>query len=102
MKLRLQQSEKAVLDFGQKEEIVQTNDKASIADSNLAAANKALGDLVAERIKNEQQWKQLESATAINLPQLLSNPVIEGLRTKLSTLATEYQQKTWHLQAELS
>ena len=93
LKLRLQQSEKALLDFGQKEEIVQTNDKASIADSNLAAANAALGNLVAERIKNEQQWKQLASATAINLPQLLSNSVIEGLRTRLSTLVTEYQQK---------
>ena len=93
LKLRLQESDKALLDFGQKEEIVQTNDKASIADSNLAAANVALGHLVAERIKNEQQWKQLVSATAINLPQLLSNPVIEGLRTKLSALVTEYQQK---------
>ena len=93
LKLRLQESDKALLDFGQKEEIVQTNDKASIADLNLAAANVALGHLVAERIKNEQQWKQLVSATAINLPQLLSNPVIEGLRTKLSALVTEYQQK---------
>jgi polysaccharide biosynthesis transport protein len=93
LKLRLEQSERALLDFGQKEEIVQTTDKASIAESNLAAANAALGNLIAERIKNEQQWKQLEPATAINLPQLLTNPVIEGLRVKLSALATEYQQK---------
>jgi polysaccharide biosynthesis transport protein len=93
LKLRVEESQKALLNYGQKEEIVQSNDKASIAESNLGAANAALGTIVAERIKNEQQWKQLEPATAINLPQLLSNPVIEGLRTKRSTLQTEYQQK---------
>jgi polysaccharide biosynthesis transport protein len=93
LKLRVEESQKTMLDYGQKEEIVQTNDKASIAESNLAGANTALGTLVGERIKNEQQWKQLEPATAINLPQLLSNPVIEALRTKRSTLQTEYQQK---------
>jgi polysaccharide biosynthesis transport protein len=93
LKLRLEQSEKALLDFGQKEEIVQTNDKASIAESNLEAANTALGTVIAERIKNEQQWKQLESATAINLPQLLSNKYIEDLRFKRGELVTQYQQK---------
>src|SRR5262249_48862184 len=46
-----------------------------------------------DRIKNEQQWKQLESASAINLPQLLTNRVIEGLRTKRNELVTQYQQK---------
>jgi succinoglycan biosynthesis transport protein ExoP len=93
LKLRLEQSEKALLDFGQKEQIVQTNDKASIAENNLAAANGALSTLISERIKNEQLWKQLQSATAINLPQLLSSPVIEGLRAKRNTLESEYQQK---------
>src|SRR5262249_50104254 len=93
LKLRVEESQKTLLDYGQKEEIVQTNDKASIAESNLTAATAALGTLVAERIKSEQQWKQLQSATAINLPQLLSNQFIEGLRTKRAALATEYQQK---------
>ena len=93
LKLRLEQSEKALLDFGQKEEIVQTNDKASIAETNLASANAALSTLISERMKNEQLWKQLEAANAINLPQLLSNGVIEGLRTKRSALETEYQEK---------
>jgi polysaccharide biosynthesis transport protein len=93
LKVRLEESEKTLLDFGRKEEIVQTNDKTSIAESNLAAANTALGALVAERMKNEELWKQLESAKAINVPQLLTNPVIEGLRAKRSVLQTEYQQR---------
>jgi polysaccharide biosynthesis transport protein len=94
LKLRLEQSEKTLLDFAQKEQIVETSDKQSIAESNLAAANSALGGLVSERIKNEQLWKQLEAGGAINMPQLLTNTVIGGLRTKRNELVTEYQEKS--------
>jgi len=93
LKLRLEQSERTLLDFGQKEQIVQTNEKSSIAETNLATANTALDAIVEQRIKNEELWKQLESANAINLPQLLSNPVIEALRARRSGLQTDYQEK---------
>ena len=93
LKLRLEQSEKALLDFGQKQEIVQTNDKASIAETNLASANSALSTLVSERMKNEELWKQLQNSKAVDIPQLLTNNVIEGLRSKKSVLQTDYQQK---------
>ena len=46
LKLRLEDSEKRQLAFAQKEQIVDTGDKASIAESNLAAANGALGKLM--------------------------------------------------------
>ena len=94
MKLRLEQSEKTLLEFAQKEQIVATTDKASIAESNLAAANTALGNIIAERIKNEQLWKQVQSATAINLPQLLTNNVIDGLRARRNLLVTEFEEKS--------
>lgn len=91
--LRHERSQKRLLDFAQNEEIVDTNNKASIAETNLASANAALSTLVSERIKNEQLWKQLEAATVINLPQLLSNGMIETLRSKRNALQTEYQNK---------
>ena len=93
VKLRLEASERTLLEFAQKEQIVVVNEKSSIAESNLASANAALGTLVSERIKNEQLWKQVESASAINLPQLLSNSVIDGLRARRNALVTEYQEK---------
>src|SRR5262249_12054674 len=46
-----------------------------------------------ERIKSEQLAKQLKSSNGINVPQLLTNNVIEGLRVKRNTLQTEYQQR---------
>jgi capsular exopolysaccharide synthesis family protein len=92
-KLRLEASERTLLDFAQKEQIVVVNEKSSIAESNLASANTTLGTLVSERIKNEQLWKQVESANAINLPQLLTNNVIDGLRGRRNALVAEYQEK---------
>ncbi len=93
LKLRLEESEKALLDFAQKEQIVAVNEKSSSAETNLAAANTALGVLVSDRIKSEQLWKQVEVANAINLPQLLTNSVIDGLRARKNAMSTEYQQK---------
>ncbi|MFZ1104575.1 MAG: Wzz/FepE/Etk N-terminal domain-containing protein, partial [Hyphomicrobiaceae bacterium] len=60
-KLHLEESERTLLDFAQKEQIVVVTEKSSIAESNLAAANAALGTLVSERIKREQLWKQVEA-----------------------------------------
>lgn len=93
LKLRLEDSEKTLLDFSEKEQIIVVTEKASIAENNLASANAALGNLVSERIKAEQLWKQIESATGITLPQLLTNSVIDGLRGKRNALVTEYEEK---------
>jgi succinoglycan biosynthesis transport protein ExoP len=90
---RLQDSEKAVLDFGQKEQIIATTDTSSIAESNLAAANAALSGLVADRIRNEQLYKQVQSVDAATLPQFLTDSVVMGLRDRRNALVTEYQDK---------
>lgn len=93
LQVRLQDSEKVVLEFGQREQIIATSEKSSIAENNLASANAALGALISERIKNEQLYKQVESVEAATLPQFLTNQVIAGLREKRNALITEYQEK---------
>ena len=93
LKFRLEESEKKMLAFAQDQQIVEVTEKSSIAENNLASANSALGNLISERVKNEQLWGQVEATDAINLPQLLSNKVIETLRGKRKELAIEYQQK---------
>jgi len=93
LKLKLEEAEKAVIAFAEKEEFVITSEKASIAESNLSAANGALGGLIADRIKAEQLWRQVENVDALNLPQFLLNPVIQGLRSSRNTLDGEYKEK---------
>ena len=49
LQLRLQEFERAVLDFGQKEQIITTSEKASIAETNLATANAALSAVIGDK-----------------------------------------------------
>lgn len=93
LKLKLEEAETAVIAFAEKEEFVITSEKASIAEANLSAANGALGGLIADRIKSEQLWRQVENVDALNLPQFLLNPVIQGLRSARNTLDGEYKEK---------
>ncbi len=93
LKIRLEESEKAVLEFADREKIVDVSDKASIAENNLASANAALGTLISERIKNEGQYRQVEKSNAIEVAQLLTNTVVDGLRARRNELVTEYQEK---------
>jgi capsular exopolysaccharide synthesis family protein len=93
LKLKLTEAERKMLDFAEEQKIVQVNQESSIAETNLASAHKELGELISERTKNEQLWRQAESTEAVNLPQLLSSTVIEELRAKKKDLELTYQQK---------
>lgn len=93
LKSRLQEADKALVAFSEREQMVVVTEKSSIAENNLSAANAALGLLVSERIKNEQLWKQVSGTDVIGLPQFLSNSVIAGFRDRRNQLVTEYQEK---------
>jgi succinoglycan biosynthesis transport protein ExoP len=95
LKLRLEKSEKVLVAFAQDEQIVAVDiaEKSSIAENNLAAANAELGALISQRTKNEELWRQFDRTDAANLPQVLSNPIIGGLRSQRNQLELDYQEK---------
>ncbi|WP_045835447.1 polysaccharide biosynthesis tyrosine autokinase [Hyphomicrobium sp. 99] len=93
LKLRLEQSEKAMLAFAEKEQIVSIGASSSMVETDLANSSAALGNIARERIKNEQLWRQVEKSDALNFPQFLSSNAIDGLRAKRNDLVTEYQEK---------
>lgn len=53
LKLRMERSEKTLVNFAEQEQIVGVSESTSIAEINLSGANKALGNLVTDRIENE-------------------------------------------------
>lgn len=93
LKLRLEESERQLLEFSEREQIIVVSEKSSIAENNLAAANAALSNLVAERIRNEQQWRQVEGSKATDLPQFMNNATINALRMQRNALVTDYEEK---------
>ncbi|MBS0235245.1 MAG: polysaccharide biosynthesis tyrosine autokinase [Proteobacteria bacterium] len=93
LKSRLEQSEKTMLDFAEKEQIVSIGESSSIAEADLTNSSVALGNIASERIRNEQLWRQIEKTTALDFPQFLSNAAIDTLRAKRNDLVAEYQEK---------
>src|SRR5262245_38153429 len=95
LKLRVEESERALVDLAQKQQIiaVDVEAKTSSAESNLEHANEEIAALISERTKNEELWRQAEKADAVNVPQLLSDPAINSLLSKRTELNIEYQEK---------
>ena len=93
LQIRLQEAETALLNFSEAKQIIILSERSTIVESNLAAANAALSGLIADRIRNEQIWKQVEVHEGVDLPQFLANAVIQHLRSSRKALETEYQEK---------
>lgn len=93
LKLRLEQSEKTMLDFAEREQIVSIGESSSIAEADLSNSSAALGNITSERIKNEQLWKQVAKSDVIDFPQFLSSSSVDALRTKRNDLVATYQEK---------
>jgi capsular exopolysaccharide synthesis family protein len=94
LSLRLEEAEKAVVEYAEREQMIETNDNnASLAEQNLSLAQSALGTIIAEKLKAEQLWKQVETSDGMNLPQLLSNQAIDGLRSRRNAVQAEYEEK---------
>lgn len=94
LKGRLEETENQMLTFAEKQQIVDVDDRASTAETSLNAANQSLATLVQDRVKAEELSKQVEAASGINLPQFLSNNVIDKLRQTRNDLTTDYQEKS--------
>ncbi|MDE2579462.1 MAG: polysaccharide biosynthesis tyrosine autokinase [Hyphomicrobiales bacterium] len=93
VKLKLEESEKQVVAYAQKEGIVNVDDKISVTGANLKALNESLAEATADRIKNAQLWTQAQIDNGAGLPQVMNDKVIETAREKRAQLMAEYQDK---------
>src|SRR5262249_15268644 len=102
LKLKLEESEKALVAYADEKELIDLSGTASIgknagkqslADSDLAALNVAMQHVVTERIKAQDLWEQANESKGIGLPQILDDAAIRQLRQQRAGLVAEYQNK---------
>jgi polysaccharide biosynthesis transport protein len=96
LKVKLEDSEKALVAYEDKEQIINTRvgkDQQPLADSDLAALNSALQQARTERIKAQELWEQASKNKGLALPQILNDKSIAVLREKRALLASDYQDK---------
>jgi succinoglycan biosynthesis transport protein ExoP len=93
VKLKLEDSERQVVEYAQKEGIVNVDDKISTAGANLRSLNDSLAGATAERIKSERLWLQAQEGNGIGLPQVLEDRNIQAARERRTQLTAAFQEK---------
>lgn len=94
LKAKLEDSEKALVEFASQEQIVSVGeDKPSLSAQNLSELNASLAKAQDERIRAEAEWAQAAQGEGLGLPQVVGNPLIQRLREERSKLQGEYQEK---------
>jgi capsular exopolysaccharide synthesis family protein len=96
LKLKLEDSERKLVEFAQKEQIVNSGDEsgASLSQQNLGSLNAAYAKAKADRIAAESRWKQASSLRGSGLQNSNgADPMIATLQTSKGTLMLEYQEK---------
>jgi capsular exopolysaccharide synthesis family protein len=93
-KAKLEQSERDLVAFAQKESIVSTGEGPSLAAQNLSALNGQLAAAQGERIRAQARWDGLNSAGGTGLPaDMLVDSLVRDLQQQRADLQRQYQQK---------
>jgi capsular exopolysaccharide synthesis family protein len=96
LKLKLEDSEKKLVAFAQKEQIVSSGDEsgANLTVSNLESLNSAYAKAKEERIRAESIWRQAPSLRGSGLQNSAGlDPVIKTLQESRGKLLLDYQDK---------
>ncbi len=91
LKLKLEESERKLVDYAEAKDILTTGDERTLAMTNLEEINEALTEASKERLKQELLWNQIKDKAA--LPQSLETDAIETYRSRRAELLLEYQDK---------
>ena len=93
LKIKLEESERALVAYAEKEQILTVKGQPSMADSDLTALQNELQKVRTQRISAQELWEQADKTKGLALPQLLNDKSIENLRGRRATLMGEYQDK---------
>lgn len=97
LKAKLEDSERQLVAFAQKEHIVNVTagtGEQSLVSQNLSELNSQLADAQAQRIRAEARWREAAGASGAALPaDMLANSIIRTLQQQRADLQGQYQQK---------
>lgn len=95
LKLRLEDSERELVEFAQKEQIVSSGGSTgTLSEQNLGSLNAAIGQARQDRIRAESRWRQAQASRGtVLLGDIGESSIIQLLQQRRSELMAEYQDK---------
>lgn len=92
-KAKLEDSERKLVEFAQKENLVNTGEAGtSLATQNLTDLNASLAEAQSQRIRAQARWRQASSGGAMPA-DMMATSGIGGLQQQRAALQAQYQQK---------
>ncbi|KQU46009.1 hypothetical protein ASG67_15500 [Sphingomonas sp. Leaf339] len=96
---RLEESERALIDYARGARLIDTSSgggtgSGSLTASSLVQLNQSLSQTVAARIAAEQRWLQAQSTPLMNLAIVQQNGAISALVQQRAQLRAQYQQNS--------
>ncbi|MGV8921407.1 MAG: GumC family protein [Pseudomonas sp.] len=97
---KLEDSERKLVEFAQKEGLVSTGESGtSLASQNLTDLNGALAAAQSQRIRAESRWRQASGGGAMP-SDMLAGSALSSLQAQRGALQTQYQQKLQTFKAD--
>ena len=93
LKVKLQTSEKQLIEYAQKEGIVDVDNKQPQVLTELQGVQNAYSQAVTSRLLLAEAWNQTQADGGNSLPQVMSDSIIQAARSKLSQLRANYQDR---------
>ena len=93
VKERLQESEKALVDYARQSGISVSGDEKSLIASNIESLNAALSKAIEERLDSDVLVSQIEAGRGDSIEQVIGSEPLQKIRASIVELQAEYQQK---------
>jgi len=93
LKVKLQDSERQLVEYAQKHSIVSIDDKRPETLANLQAVQNALAQAITTRLQREQLWYLARANNGLSLPQVVTDTIIQQTRARIALMQANYQEK---------
>ncbi len=89
----LKRKEEDLQKYGQEKNLLYLSDNESAVVNNFSSVNAALTAAQIERYAKESVYRELRNLDVESLPESVSNPTIQALKTTYSQVKSEYEEK---------
>nr|WP_281502825.1 polysaccharide biosynthesis tyrosine autokinase [Ancylobacter crimeensis] len=93
LKLKVEESEKDLVNYAQSQGIVNMDNDSTLLSADLETANSSLGTARGQRIRDEEMWKIAENTPPLSIPEVIQDSSVRALRDQIAAASAEYQQK---------
>lgn len=93
LKVKLEESEKLLVEYAEDKGILTVGDGKTVVDFDVEAVAAKLTEARYEKIRTELMWRRVESAKGMEIAEIRNSETVQENRKLKSELSAEYQQK---------